>query len=66
LAFAGEKVPAYVAQSQRAAATRQDSEKDGISAIARSKIAQAKGTRVAQIDKISAKIQIIACAAEAP
>jgi hypothetical protein len=40
--------------------------KDGISPIARSKIAQAKGTRVAQIDKISAKIEIIACAAEAP
>jgi hypothetical protein len=44
------------------AVTRQDCKKDGISAIARSKISQANGTRVAQIDKISTKIKIVACA----
>jgi hypothetical protein len=46
--------------------TCQDREKDGISAIARSKITQANGTRITQIDKISAKIEIVACASETP
>src|SRR6266480_1978880 len=46
--------------------TRQDCETERISAIANSKIAQANGTRVAQIDKTSAKNDIVACAAETP
>jgi len=37
-----------------------------ISKIVRSKVRKANGTRAAQIDKVSAKIDIVGCAAETP
>jgi hypothetical protein len=48
------------------AVTRQGCEKDEISEIVRSEVACANGTRVAQIEKVSAKIDIVACEAETP
>jgi Glycine zipper len=45
---------------------RQGCEKDELSEIVRSKVACANVTRVAQIEKVSAKIDIVACKAETP
>ncbi len=53
-----------MAERGRAAVTRQGFDKNEISKIVRNEGAEANGRPVAKIDKVSAKIDIIAYAAE--